>query len=119
VTALDIVLRNIARSQEWLDGVVEEMQLLGIPTIKYVRHDGRNFALYGSHRLMAAKILRYTPRLVRIPYDHSAHGGMTPPELTRAHHDLDLWVCEDTSTMAEIVNPTGRPVLRFPEIPDA
>jgi len=116
---MEIVLRNIARSQEWLDGVVEEMQLLGVPTIKYVHQDGRNFALYGSHRLMAAKILRYTPRLVRIPYDHDAHGGMTPMEFTRSQGDWDLWVCEDPSTMAQIVDPTGRPVLRFPEIPDA
>jgi hypothetical protein len=110
---LDVILRNSARSQEWLDEVVAEMRILGIPTVKYVTHQGRHFALYGSHRLMAAKILGIVPRLVELPYDHEAHAGKTLEEFARSHGDWDLWCC-GSETMADIVADAGRPALRFP-----
>ena len=109
----EVILRNAARSQEWLDDVVAEMRILGIPTVKYVTHQGRHFALYGSHRLMSAKILGIVPRLVELPYDHEDHGCMTLEEFARSHGDWDLWCC-GSETMADIVADAGRPALRFP-----
>ena len=49
-----------------LEEVLAQMQMLGAPTIRAVRHDHDLIALEGSHRLAAAQILGIKPIFVEV-----------------------------------------------------
>ena len=63
-------------SDDVLRGVMSEMERLGPPKIRAIRHRGLLYAIEGTHRLEAAKRLRLLP-VVQVIADDS-----TDPEFT-------------------------------------
>lgn len=62
-----------AKHEPYEDGqlaeVLQEMRVLGAPTIRVIERDGLFFALEGSHRLAAAHELGIEPNLVVLTPD--------------------------------------------------
>jgi hypothetical protein len=112
--------------EDKLLSVMDEMELLGAPTVFYISHNGNNFALFGSHRLTAAYRKGIKPFFAKIPYSQTVHADMSLKQFA------EYWRCFNENmldansefpicpSMREIANPNRcffgnsyRPFLDF------
>lgn len=70
-------------SEDALCGVMAEMRKLGPPTIRVLLHEGKLYAIEGTHRLAAAKKLRRRPTVVIVADDTTDAGVVVPVEYAK------------------------------------